>query len=62
MIQFIESTAAVFFALILDRTVGVAVQLWGMRRVTKSMTRAMDETFQRMQTEHHRAQQNRRAN
>jgi hypothetical protein len=51
----IESALAVFFgafgALILDRTLGAAVQLWGMRRVGRHLVRNLDKSFEQLRSE-----------
>jgi hypothetical protein len=50
----ITSTVAVFAgclaALIFDRTLGAAVQLWGLRRASQNLMRSADRHIERMRS------------
>jgi hypothetical protein len=62
----IESAIAVFLgafgALILDRTLGAAVQLWGMRRVGRHLVRNLDKSFELLWSEQKKVAASKRAN
>ena len=47
MIDWLLAFSALLAALTVDRTIGSAVQLWGMRRVGRSIVKNMDNALER---------------